>query len=294
MAESHTQEVVVRIPCEKIQPNRYQPRRHFDQVKLKELGESIREQGLQQPVVVRPLNGAQNGNGIYELVIGERRWRAVSGVLQEDTIPAIIRELTDEQAHEIALIENIQREDLTPIEEAHSLQSLVEYYQGNVTQAAQRLGKGKSPQWVSKRIAFLTLPSEVQQFLDDSKLNTAQAEVILDIEIDHQIQAAREAVQLNLNANQLRGRKQHHLKKNPGEAARVVDSVKFTNVQGSLVRVYEIVNKFDFVMLRDEGKRTILKRQIELVQRALALASEKLNESVNEESESNEGQHKLQ
>lgn len=269
MVELPAKETAVQILCENIRSNRYQPRKHFDPIKLQELAESIRESGLQQPVVVRPLDG----NGTYELVLGERRLRAVEKNLSRESISAFVRELTDERALEIVLIENIQREDLTLIEEARSLQSLVEHYGGNVSHAAQRIGKNAP--YVSKRITLLTLPEEVQNFLDEGKLTLAHGEAILEIVPDQQVRWARESVQRGLTVNQLKGASQRHVKKNSNGGTHT-DSIKFQDVSGGLVRLYEAVNKFEFEKLNDESKRATLRRQIDLVQRSLTTAAEKL------------------
>lgn len=270
------QQTVAEIPIESIRPNPYQPRTHFDQKKLQELADSIKESTLGQPITVRPLDGA----GTYELVIGERRLRAFE-LLRRETIPAVIRQFTPEQSRELTLVENLQREDLTPIEEARGLMSLADHYGGNIAEVARKVGI--SAPTVSKKIALLSLPPELQEMIETGKVNVAQAEVILEIEEkERQIQAARVAYKLNLSANQLRGRMQQHLKKKREGSERKSDSVKFSHVSGTLVRLYDAIDKFDFNLLRDPNKRLTLRKQIELVQRTLKDAAEKLSEPIEE------------
>lgn len=265
---------VIELPVGKIVANRYQPRERFDEELLKELAASIKEHGLQQPIVVR-VHPQQEGN--YELVMGERRLRATK-LLGLTTIHAIIREYTDEQMQELALIENIQRDDLGIMEEARSLLKLQERL-GSVQLVADKVSK--SVGHVTRRIALLGLPAEVQVMIDEGKIVAAHAEVILDVEgPDHQIEAARWAAKLNLSAATLHGRMLKHMKpkasNGPGASAGVV---KYSVLSATLMRLFEAVVGFNFPMLRDENKRGTLKKQMNLLRGKLDSALGQLNQA---------------
>lgn len=263
-------EQIQRVSISKIKPNPFQPRRHFDQKRLEELAESIRANDLAQPIVVRP----DGPDGII-LVLGERRLRAFK-LNGEDTIPAIVRNLTPEQAQEITLIENLQREDLTIIEEAQSLRDLVEANDGNVSEVARKVGK--YPKYVADRIRLLELPDDVQKMLDNGLINATHAEVLWELEDpDQQCKAAAFVQRFNFNANQLRGMMQRHLGgKKTRQNNNSSGAVRFAQVSKSVVHLFEMVQDFDFGMLQDENKRTTLKKQIELLQRSLAETMDQL------------------
>ena len=148
---------VLMVAVDQIDPNPYQPRRNFDDAKLEELAASIREHGVVQPIVVRPLGGSR-----YELVAGERRWRACR-LLSMESVPAVIKDLSASQTTELALIENIQREDLSPIEEAGALRTLMQEFDFTQEQLALRLGKSRP--YVANILRLLQLPNEVQELL---------------------------------------------------------------------------------------------------------------------------------
>jgi ParB family chromosome partitioning protein len=155
------------LDIDKIWPNRAQPREQFDQEKLDELARSLKSQGVLQPVIVRPAEG-----GTYELVAGERRWRAaqIAGLLK---IPAVIREVTDDRLLELALIENLQREELNPIEEATAYQSLINDLGLSQQQAADRVGKQRTT--VANALRLLNLPLEVQALVQNGRLTAGHA-----------------------------------------------------------------------------------------------------------------------
>ncbi|MEW6663454.1 MAG: ParB/RepB/Spo0J family partition protein [Bacillota bacterium] len=165
---------VTMVAVEQIEPNSYQPRRNFDDGKLEELAASIKEHGVVQPVVLRPL-----ASGRYELVAGERRWRACR-LLNMENIPAVIKDLTDSQTTEIALIENIQREDLSPLEEAGAFRTLMEEFGFTQEQLAQRLGKSRP--YVANILRLLQLPHEVQELVSQGQLTAGHARALLSIE----------------------------------------------------------------------------------------------------------------
>src|SRR4051812_29588858 len=153
------------LPVDQIQPGRFQPRRHFDGDSLQGLVESIRDKGVLQPLLVRRLPGAGAG---YELIAGERRWRAAQ-LAQLHEVPVIIRDFEDGEALEIALIENIQRQDLTPIEEAEGYRRLMEEFGHTQEMLGQVIGKSRSH--VANTLRLLALPDPVKTMLADGRLS---------------------------------------------------------------------------------------------------------------------------
>jgi len=159
------------VPVSAISPNQYQPRAHFDEEELTSLAESIRAVGVLQPVLVRP-----KGDGTYELIAGERRWRA-SRRLGLQTIPALIRETDDTAALEQALVENVHRSDLNPMEEAAAYQQLIEDFSMTHEQVAARVGRSRAS--VSNTLRLLQLPPAVQVMVRDRTLDMGHARAIL-------------------------------------------------------------------------------------------------------------------
>lgn len=264
---------VILISIDDISPSPYQPRTYFDEVKLDELAASIKEKGVLQPITVRAVEGKETP---YELVMGERRWRA-SRKAGLDAIRSLVEVLSDEEAREIALIENLQRDDLTPMDEARSVQSLVEVYEGNKAAAARKLGK--PDQYVYQALELLTLPKEVQELLESRVLNVAQARVLLEVEgDDKKIHGAKLAQRLGLSANQLRGRLQQHIAKKGGGTSEGGErkATTFKRLSSSLVTVYEDLEGFDFNELGGNEKgvkdREMLRKQVALVRQSLARA----------------------
>jgi ParB family chromosome partitioning protein len=176
------------LPIEKIKRGRWQPRRHFDPEALTELAESIEQQGVIQPLVVR----FDKADGMYELIAGERRWRAsMQAGLYE--VPVIARNnLTLEQACAASLIENIQREDLTPIEEALALKRLIKEFKLTHQEAAESVGKSRSH--VTNLLRLLELSEEVQALLDQGKLDIGHAKPLLPLPKRYQIELASMAI----------------------------------------------------------------------------------------------------
>lgn len=169
-------ENVIEIEISKIKPNTFQPRRVFDQEKLAELAASIKEHGVVQPIMVRRLAA-----GNFELVVGERRLRA-SQLAGKKKIPAVIKDLTDGQMMEIALVENIQRQDLNPIEEAYAYKRLLEEFKLTQEQLAQRVSKSRS--FIANMIRLLNLPREIVGDLEENRLTVGHARPLLAIEND--------------------------------------------------------------------------------------------------------------
>ena len=171
MAES-SQRGVTRLAIDSIQRDLKQPRRMFDEAKLLELAESIKAQGLIQPVLVR-----KDGAG-YRLIAGERRWRAAQLAGLKD-LPAIIREASDAEAFEVALVENLQRADLNPIEEAEGYKRLIEEFGLTQERVSQRVGRDRSS--VTNALRLLTLPDEVKEMVASGAINMGHARALLGV-----------------------------------------------------------------------------------------------------------------
>lgn len=182
------------LPLDVITPGRYQPRSVFDEDKLNELADSIRAQGVVQPVVVRPIGESQ-----YELIAGERRWRAaqIAGI---DHIPAVVRDVPDEVSVAMALIENIQREDLNPLEEATALRRLIDDFQMTHQEAADAVGRSRAA--VSNLLRLLELMQEVKDLVDLRLIEMGHARALLSLDDELQVQAAREVVHKRLSVRE--------------------------------------------------------------------------------------------
>lgn len=191
-------ETVQDIDLTKIRPNPYQPRRDFDKKALNELADSIKKSGVFQPVILRQPNPQLER---YELIAGERRFRA-SKIAGKTTIPAIIRQMTDEQMMEVAVLENLQREDLTPLEEAQAYATLMDKL--NLTQAEVAKRLGKSRPYIANYLRLLSLPDEIKKLVDNRQLSMGQARTLLGLKDKSQLVAmAKKAVKDNLTVRQL-------------------------------------------------------------------------------------------
>ena len=185
----------VKLKINDIEPNRAQPRKSFDEEALEELANSISTHGVIQPLLVRPL-----ADGGYQLIAGERRWRAsrMAGLTE---VPVVIREMSDSEAMELALVENLQREDLNPIEEAQGLALLMETYGLTQEQAAKRVGKSRPA--VANSMRLLSLPQDVLAMVERGELSAGHARTILALENAGQITAlANEIVKKNLSVRE--------------------------------------------------------------------------------------------
>lgn len=164
-----------------IEPNRNQPRKEFDEDTIRELAESIEEHGLIQPILVRPLD-----NGMYQIVAGERRWRALRMLgWQDKEIPVVIKELDDEETAKIALVENVLREDLNPIDEAKAYCELIEKYDMTQESVAKLVGKARSS--VTNSMRILKLPENVVTMVRDGDLSAGAAKALLPLTDEEQI-----------------------------------------------------------------------------------------------------------
>lgn len=184
------EERLERLPLGQLSRGKYQPRREIQPEALEELADSIRAQGVMQPIVVRPI-----GESRYEIIAGERRWRAAQ-LAELDTIPAVIREVSDEVALALALIENIQREDLNPIEEAMALKRLLDDFALTQQQAADAVGRSRAQ--VANLLRLLALDPEVQTLLERGDLDMGHARALLALPGAKQRKAAHEVVNKDL------------------------------------------------------------------------------------------------
>lgn len=200
------------IPVDLLQRGRYQPRTHMDQAALDDLAKSINVQGIIQPIVVRALSG-----GNYEIIAGERRWRAAQ-IAGLDNVPAVVRNIPDEAAIAVALIENIQRENLNPIEEAMALQRLATEFRLTHEQTADSVGRSRAA--VTNLLRLLSLNSNVRELLEDGTLDMGHGRALLALEGSAQSQAAKEIVRKGLSVRETEQLVRHLLDKKGGSRKR--------------------------------------------------------------------------
>lgn len=183
--DTNSENAAVTLKVAEIEPNRGQPRKEFDEKALGELADSIARHGVLQPLLVRPIPG-----GGYQIVAGERRWRAarMAGVME---VPAVVREMSDSQVMELALIENLQREDLNPLEEAQGYQSLIETY--GLTQEEVSKTVGKSRPAITNALRLMNLPPEIQEMLNKGLISAGHARTILAFPNKEQMMNAAKA-----------------------------------------------------------------------------------------------------
>lgn len=193
--EAESGEMLRELPLAELTPGKHQPRRHFDDAALAELAESIKAQGVVQPIVVRPVAG-----GRHEIVAGERRWRA-AGLAGLRTIPVVVRTLDERAAMAVALVENIQRADLNALEEAEALQKLIR--ECGLTHEACATAVGKSRAAVSNLLRLTDLEAEPQALLRNGQLSFGHAKVLLGVNGARQVQLARLVVQQQFSVRQL-------------------------------------------------------------------------------------------
>lgn len=196
-AENDTEnnDAAVMLRTDELEPNRGQPRKDFDEQALSELADSISVHGVLQPLLVRPIVG-----GGYQIVAGERRWRAarMAGVTQ---VPAVVRELSDTQVMELALIENLQREDLNPMEEALGYRSLMEECGMTQEEAAKSVGKSRPA--VANALRLLNLPEQIQQLVSSGKISAGHARTLLSFPSAEEMQKAAQAAVAGASVREL-------------------------------------------------------------------------------------------
>lgn len=223
-----------------VEPNRDQPRKIFNQSALEELAKSIEQNGIIQPILVRPM-----ADGSYQLIAGERRWRAarMAGLTE---VPVTIREMSDEEASIFALIENLQREDLNPVEEAEGLKSLIESYGFTQEEAADKVGKSRTA--VTNTLRLLKLPSSVRNLLSDGKITAGHARALLGLDEEKEmLKIAETTVAQDLSVRQVEKMVKYALqgekpkpKKRDKKRDQYYDEVEIalTNTLGRKVKVY--------------------------------------------------------
>jgi ParB family chromosome partitioning protein len=221
-AENDTEDrnATIALKISDIEPNRTQPRKEFNDAALAELADSISQHGIIQPLLVRPIFG-----GGYQIVAGERRWRAarMAGISE---VPAVIREMSDGEVMELALIENLQREDLNPVEEAQGYQSLIEIY--GLTQEETAKTVGKSRPTVTNALRLLNLPQEILDMVNAGKISAGHARTLLSFQNPEEMRkAAKLAAEQGISVRELEkmGKKSNERDqmgiKEPKEKARV-------------------------------------------------------------------------
>ncbi len=193
--ELSDEKTVEEIPVRELRPNPYQPRKIFSEESIDELKQSILEHGILQPLIVRKsIKG-------YEIVVGERRYRAAKEAGLK-TVPAVVRELSDEQMMEMAVLENLQREDLTPIEEGAAYQMLMDELNLTQEQLAKRIGKSRSH--IANHIRLLSLPASIQQYITEGKLSMGHGRALLGLKNKSKMKAlADKVIKEHLNVRQL-------------------------------------------------------------------------------------------
>src|SRR5690554_3158591 len=226
---SVAEERLERLPLGQLSRGKYQPRRDIQPEALEELADSIRAQGVMQPIVVRPVGEAR-----YEIIAGERRWRAAQ-LAELATIPAVIREVSDEVALALALIENIQRENLNPVEEALALKRLLDEFELTQQQVADAVGKSRAQ--VANLLRLLALDPEVQTLLERGDLDMGHARALLALPGSRQRRTAQEVVDkdLTVRATEALVKRLMQGKDKPVEAARSPDVARLETRLGELL-----------------------------------------------------------
>lgn len=188
-------DTITKLPLQKVEPNPHQPRRSFDEVELQALADSIAEHGILQPLAVRALD-----DGFYQIIAGERRWRAARMAGLEE-VPVVVLEADDRTVMELALIENLQRQDLNPMEEAEGYRVLMEEYGLTQEEAAARVGKSRPA--VANALRLLALPDEVREMVENGTLSAGHARAVLSLQNERlQKAAAQKIIALRLSVRQ--------------------------------------------------------------------------------------------
>lgn len=238
--ENNGNDSATTLNINEIEPNRDQPRRIFDEKALEELSSSIKQNGIIQPLLVRPML-----DGSYQLVAGERRWRAahMAGLTE---VPVTIREMTDEEASVFALIENLQREDLNPVEEAQGIKSLIESYGFTQEEAADKVGKSRVA--VTNTLRLLKLPASVLTLLSEGKLTAGHSRALLSLDDEKKmLEIAEAAIKQDLSVRQVEKMVKYALqgekptpKKREKKRDKYYDEVEIalTNILGRKVKIF--------------------------------------------------------
>ncbi len=256
-------EGTVKIPVKKIKPNKYQSREKFDDAELKTLADSILEHGLAQPITVRP----SNENGTYELVMGERRWRA-SMLAGLSEIPAIIKPLSEKECFVISLIENLQRSDLNPIEEAKGYKRLMGEFNLTQEDLAKTLGKSRST--VANITRLLSLPQNIQDAISEGKITEGHARAIASIDdplkqrllmerIINQQLTVRDVEKISKNSKKTKSKKDSNIIAVEEELQRILGTkveIKYRGGKGKIIVSCASLNELNRIieMLKHKSK----------------------------------------
>lgn len=232
------------IEIDRILSNKKQPRKFFNDERIAELAQSISEHGVVQPIVVKSVDEKN-----YMIIAGERRWRA-SKLAGLKEIPVIIKDYSEKTVMEVALIENLQREDLNPVEEALAYRSLIDEYSLTQEEVAKKLGKSRSA--VANTLRLLNLPEQVREMLINGKITAGHGRAILSLETEAaQIEAANRAADFGLNVREAEKMKNSPEKKTPGEK-RVESNAEIMNLQEQLMK--QIGTKVKIHYKKGKGK----------------------------------------
>jgi len=219
-AANGDEQLLKELPVDLVQRGKYQPRKDIEPESLQELADSIKAQGVMQPIVVRPVSDRK-----YEIIAGERRWRATQ-LAGLDVIPAVVRDVSDEAAIAMALIENIQREDLNPIEEAVALQRLQQEFDLTQQEVAEAVGKSRST--VANLLRLMSLQEDVRRLVEHGDLEMGHARALLALDGPDQSQAARQVVGKGLSVRQTEALVRHL------QAARTAPAKKETTMDPNI------------------------------------------------------------
>jgi ParB family chromosome partitioning protein len=230
------------VPIEQLQPGPFQPRRLFDDEELAALADSIKANGILQPILVRRRPQQPNA---YEIVAGERRWRAAQRA-QMHEVPVVIRDLADREALQLALVENLQRENLSALEEAEGYRRLLEEFKNTQEDLAQHMGKSRSH--ITNMLRLLTLPSEIKALLDDGQLTAGHARVL--VTASEPVALAKQIVARGLNVRQAERMasaakpeaKRKSARSKPGAAARDADTLALERDLSNLLGLKVSIN----------------------------------------------------
>jgi len=220
------------LPIESIKPNRYQPRKIFDAEKLAELTESIKENGIIQPLIVTKTTSSE-----YELVAGERRLEAAK-LAGLEKVPVVIRSVSKKEQLQLALIENIQREDLNPIEEALAYNTLVEDFGLTHNQISEIVGKDRAT--VTNSLRLLKLPEEIKQMLVSGELNTGQARAVLSVKPEWQISFAEYIIKYNLTVRQAEDKAKTYSEDKKGEPKKAKTNPRTVDLEKELHTLFNM------------------------------------------------------
>ncbi len=231
---------ITTLPLESIRPNRYQPRKHFDETKLRELAESIRTNGIIQPLIVTKSEGSD-----YELIAGERRLQAAK-LAGMTSVPVVVRSVSQKEQFQLAIIENIQREDLSPIEEAIAYRDLSEMFELTHAQIAEIMGKDRAT--ISNSIRLLKLPDAIQTMIVDEILSAGHARAILSLDEEYHLRFADFIVRYKLNVRQAEEKAKSFVIS--------LRSAERTDIQKDTIKTWEAQIKSRFkspVSIKDKG-----------------------------------------